>query len=312
MDIIKYMYNVNYQEYDESLCAIEKRALFKAELSDKVFTSSIKIDPSVSPYIKQRLDILLDEDSLEALIEGLKRLSVIGSETKVKYIKLKSGDKHAANRKQLINRIRTEVGVELEKVVYQNLYGVTNYANRWYFGQLNKNSGQWRDHNNRPHTYSNSLKINMAKVLINIAGNGDMSKKLIDPCCGAGTVLLEGCFAGYEMTGSDINEKMTKAAKNNLSHFGYEATLRCQAIESISSEYDAAIIDLPYGLYSQTTSELQKSIIANAKRIAKKIIIVSSEDISLMLSEIGLEVVDSCNYIKSINRKFTRYIWVCE
>ncbi|MBC3798624.1 SAM-dependent methyltransferase, partial [Acetobacterium tundrae] len=34
-----------------------------------------------------------------------------------------------------------------------------------------------------------------------MAGNGDTSKRLIDPCCGVGTVLLEGIWAGYDIIG---------------------------------------------------------------------------------------------------------------
>ncbi len=313
----KYLYNVNYQEYDESLCAIEKRALFDEALTGKIFISEKKVNPSISPYIKQRLEILIDVSSYDALVLELKNLPVIVKGREIKYIKLLSGDPYAANRKKLINELREEVELELEEISVEKQddedpFGLTFYENRWLFGKLRKNSALWKEHNNRPHTYSNSLKINMAKVLINIVGKGDVNKSLIDPCCGAGTVLLEGCFAGYKMTGSDINEKMTRAAKNNLSHFGYEAEIQCQSIESISDHYHAAIIDLPYGLYSQTSSELQKSIIENAKRIADKVLVISSENIEDMLSEVELNVIDSCEYIKSVNRKFTRYIWVCE
>lgn len=311
MQIKKYMYNVNYPEYDEPLCAIEKRALFNEPLKGKVFFSSTQVDPSTSPYIKQRLELMITSTSFEDLLLTLKNKPLIRSIKTLKYIKLVSGDPYAETRKLLINRVMELVENDSGEKINDEIYGMTCYNETWYFGKLVKNSGLWRNHNKRPHTYSNSLKNNMAKVLINIAGNGDLSKRIIDPCCGAGTVLLEGCFAGYEMIGSDINEKMTTSASRNINFFGYQASITHQGVEMILDHYDAAIIDLPYGLYSQTTPELQRGIIRNAKRISDKVVVISSEDISSMLAEEKLKIIDSCEYIKSINRKFTRYIWVC-
>lgn len=311
MNTQEYMYQVNYQEYEETLCAIEKRALFNEPLKSKVFFSATQVDPSTSPYIKQRLELMITSTSFEDLLFTLKNNPIMRSIKTLKYIKLMSGDPYAETRKTLINRLMEHVENDSSEKITDEIYGVTCYNETWYFGKLVKNSGLWRNHNKRPHTYSNSLKINMAKVLINIAGNGDLSKCIIDPCCGAGTVLLEGCFAGYQMTGSDINEKMTSSANENIEFFGYRASITHQNIDSILDHYDAAIVDLPYGLYSQTTPELQQTIIRNAKRISDKVIVISSENISSMLAKEGLKIIDSCEYIKSINRKFTRYIWVC-
>lgn len=48
-----------------------------------------------------------------------------------------------------------------------------------------------------PIPFSNSLDIRLARTLINIAGENDISKTIIDPCCGMGTVVLEGLALGY-------------------------------------------------------------------------------------------------------------------
>ncbi len=42
-------------------------------------------------------------------------------------------------------------------------------------------------------------------------------KTLLDPFCGTGVVLQEGAIMGYDCIGSDINERMVKYAKANLS-----------------------------------------------------------------------------------------------
>ncbi len=308
----KFIYNVNYAEYEQTLCAIEKRALFNSDLKEKVFFSDIEVDPSTSSYIKNRLSLLHHASKYEDLLMKIKQDETFESGFNIKYIKLVSGDPYAQKRNSLCKEI---IALRSETPDYKSkglVYGVTHFQDQWYFGVLMKNSRTWRVHDNRPYTYSNSLKMNMAKVLINLAGKGDLSKTIVDPCCGAGTVLLEGCFAGYAMTGADISWKTAKNARENLAHFGYDAPVYHRAIQNISAEFDCSVVDLPYGLYSQTTPEEQQDIIRNAKRISRRLVVISSEDISTMLRAEKLKVVDSCQYIKSINRRFTRYIYVCE
>jgi len=307
-----YLYHVNYQEFDEPLWALDSRMLFKNSFDAKIFESNKSIAPSMSAFIKSRLMIRYRETSFEALIQSLKENDDLNNSLQIKYLKLKSGDPHAQNRKALYKRI-VEVLKEADEMVETSAtYGLTYYEGQWLFGPLESNDGKWRDHSKRPHTYSNSLKGHLAKVLINAAGQGDLSKRLIDPLCGAGTVLLEACYLGYVIEGSDINEKMTRSALENLHHFAYEAQVKPRPIEAIDKHYDAAIIDLPYGLYSQTTAEKQKDIIKQAKRIADRVVIVSSEEIAQMINSVGLDIIDRCKVLKTKNKSFARYIWVCE
>lgn len=307
-----YLYNLNFYAYDEPLCAIELKYLFEMQLDEKVFFSSVKVEPSVSPFIKNRLEILFEGEDLQDLKSFTSCYTFEETDYDVKYIKLKSGDTNAEKRNSLCKSIAEGINHPRNIREPQGLYGVTQFKGTWYFGKLARNDYKWRAHNNRPYTYSNSLKIHLAKVLINIAGTGDTKKTIVDPCCGAGTVLLEGAYAGYQMTGSDISRKTSWNALRNLKHFGYDVPITHKAIEDIKEHYDSCIIDLPYGLYSQTSPEAQASIIRNAKRIAERVVIVSSEDISKMIEAEGLEVLDVCKLIKTINRDFTRYIWVCK
>lgn len=307
-----YLYNLNYPEYEDALCAIEARALFKTSPKEKVFFSDVAVDPSISPYIKNRLQIRHKTPTFDELLLQLEQDENTTTNSVIKYLKFVSGDPYAANRKalykELCGKFKAPVGDESPQMTY----GITFHEGFWYFGELLRNNGLWREHNKRPHTYSNSLKQNMAKVLINTAGQGDVSMSIIDPCCGAGTVLLEGCFAGYNMTGSDINEKMARSAARNLNHFGYTASVSRRAIQDIAGYYDASIVDLPYGLCSKTTRAAQCDIIKNAKRISARAVIVSSEDIADLISEASLEVIDACIVKKSVNKEFTRFIWVCK
>lgn len=145
---------------------------------------------------------------------------------------------------------------------------------------------------------------------------------MIDPCCGVGTVLIEGCFGGYDIEGRDIKEKVAKQAQINLSHFAYKTHVACGDIRDIGEQYDASIIDLPYGNFSHTDEVNQVEIIRNGMRIANRMVVVVPDGIHHLFEEENIEhlfvegmrfrVVDSCRTYKNKSRKFVRHIMVCE
>ena len=114
------------------------------------------------------------------------------------------------------------------------------------------------------------------------------------------------------MEGCDINEKICKNAQENLSHFNYTANVYHSDIKDISKRYDAAIIDLPYNLYSNATDNDILHIIESTAAITDRIVIISIADITNLISNTGFKISDYCTVSKSGKRKFTRKIWVCE
>jgi len=61
--------------------------------------------------------------------------------------------------------------------------------------------------------YSTSFRL--AKILVNLLGMPKNSK-MLDPFCGAGTFLIEGLCAGYDVIGVDLNEEMVDSARKNV------------------------------------------------------------------------------------------------
>lgn len=61
------------------------------------------------------------------------------------------------------------------------------------------------------------LPPKLAQIMLNLVPEFVGSPPVVlDPFCGAGTVLQEGYLMGYKMIGSDVSERMVKAAKENL------------------------------------------------------------------------------------------------
>ncbi len=307
-----YLYNVKHREYEDELCALEIKALFGFALKEKAFFSEKRVNPSISPYVKNRLEIIYRFPTLEDVVEQIEKDVVRAEDFFVKYVSLAKDDRYVKEGKKISKRVGYVITGFPSFTDPKVVFGVTFYRNMWYFGRLEENNPKWRDHNKKPYTYSSSIGMNVAKALINIGTRGDDRKTVVDPCCGVGTVLLEGRFAGYDICGWEINEAVARSARANLAHFHYHADVTTGDMEDIAEEYDVSIVDLPYGNFSHTTQENQKKIIHHAKRISKRVVLVSSVDITQELENASLKLLDYCCLNKRSNKRFVRYIWVCE
>jgi tRNA G10 N-methylase Trm11 len=312
MSLNRYIYNVNHQLLEKDLCALEMKALFDITLEGKVFISNILYDPTISPFLKNRLDIMHKATTFEGILDYIESEQLAAKDFKVKYVQLDLDDPHYKKRRDLCNQLVLKITGFPSFSDPKITFGITWYQGEWYFGKLEGYNPTWKDHISKPHSYSSSLGINLAKVLMNIAGEGDFSRKIIDPCCGVGTVLLEGLYAGYDIRGWEINEKIAEDARENLRYFKYEPLVTTGDICTITDHYDVSIIDLPYGNFSLTDVSERLNIIKNANRISDKMVVVSSDDIRDILIEEKLTLTDQCQISKSEKWKFTRYVWVCE
>jgi len=311
MGTSKYLYHINYQGYEDALCRLEMRSIFKLDVDGRTFVSNKKVNPSFSPFIKSSLEILIEAPSFENLLVQLEQKGIDSEGFKVIYMVYKEDDPFYSNRKELCKK----VGLVFKG--YPNfksptiIYGITMYEGQWIFGEVDLNNSLWRKHNDRPYTYSSSLGIHLAKSLVNIASEGDFNKTIIDPCCGVGTILLEAAFAGYNIVGRELALKVAKSAQKNLLHFDYNVPVTIGDINDITEKYDVAIVDLPYGIFTTIDATTQVDIIRNASRIASRIVLVSTGDLTEVIKENGLTLLDSCRIQKNEGNRFIRYVWVC-
>jgi len=294
------------------LCKLESKCIFNKQEEHKQLFSNVKIEPSRSAFIKRRLDVISFSTDYDILIDQIKRENIQTDGFKVEYLILE-GD--ITRNTERLAKLK-DVGFCINSYPdYHNptvTYGICTYENIWYFGVLIKNNFAWQNHKQKPYSYSNSIKQNIAKAIVNIAVDSKQEVKLLDACCGVGTIMLEACFAGYEIDGCDISWKICKNARANLSHFNYVGEVHCSDIKNITKLYDAAIIDLPYNLFSAATEDNILHIIKSTSVITDRIVIVSTAEITNAISRAGLRVVNYCIVSKRGKANFTRRIWVCE
>ena len=60
------------------------------------------------------------------------------------------------------------------------------------------------------------LPPKLAQILINLCGPIDKPATLLDPFCGTGVVLQEALLMGFQVCGTDIDERMVKFSEKNL------------------------------------------------------------------------------------------------
>lgn len=308
----KFIYTFSYNKQESDLCKLESRCIFKEEEKNKILFSNIKVDPSSSPFIKKRFDIVLYSEDYATLIKEIKKRNICAEGFKVEYLVFEGDNTEYAERLEKLRDIGYSIEGEPDYYNPTSTYALCYYEGIWHFGVLIKDLFDWYKHKQKPHSYSSSISVNIAKSLVNIAAMTNKESKLLDACCGVGTIMLEACFSGNNIEGCDINEKISNDARGNLAHFNYTAVIHHSDIKDISKRYAAAIIDLPYNLLSCVTDDDILHIIKSTAEITDRLVIVSMADISELIKAIGLKLIDYCSVGKSGKRKFARKIWVCE
>lgn len=307
-----HIYIFNYDFNEKDLCKLESKSIFGEEEYNKLLFSDLTINPSHSAFIKKRLDIISSSEDYDTLIKDIKAENIHIEGFKVEYSVLE-GD--TTEYKERLKKLR-DIGHSIEgEAQYTNptiTYGLCSYNGIWYFGEVIKNDFEWHNHKQKPHSFSNSLGMSIAKSLVNIATKANKETSVLDACCGVGTILLEGCFAGNNITGSDINAKICTYAQANLNHFNYTASIINSDIADINTSFDAAIIDLPYNLFTKVSDDSNLHIMASTAKITNRLVIVSTTDITDLIRQIGFNLLDNCSVTKKGKTNFSRRIWFCE
>ncbi|MDD8049684.1 MAG: methyltransferase [Thomasclavelia sp.] len=309
---MKYLYVFNYPEFEYDLCKLEFKSIFHEEMKSKYFLTNIKIDINISAYIKERIDIYYFNTNFKELLEDVIESNLDYEDFKIVHYK---NDTHHLDYKDSLNKAQSlsyGIGGSVNMNHPKVTLAYTNINGLWVFGKLHHGTDSWKKFENKPHSFSNSLNIKLARTLVNIAYEGNHNLKGIDPCCGMGTVVLEALALNYQMVGSDRSREISYKARLNLEHYNFDGLLITRSnIEDITSSYDVCIIDLPYNLYTKITPEQQLSIIKSSRKITKKLVLVTYEEMDEDIINSNYVIIDKVKVSKNQTETFSRYIYVC-
>lgn len=311
---MNYLYAFGFPPEEEAFCRLEQRMLFGKDCGSdwNYLISDVEVPVARSPFIRFRLDVLVEALSEEELVAFASTHSIAGQTFKVVSLNEKplgAQPKITLNeRRALEMAVGSVIDGEPELFTPQLELGVVKIEGKYYLGQMHTSESVWLKHIDRPVPYSTALSAKHARALVNITAPKLDGVRVIDPCCGVGTVVIEALSMGANMLGRDMNWFVAGGSRKNLAHFGYEGTIELGPIEEVTEHYDAAIIDMPYNLFTHSTDVNKQSIIRNARRIADRVVFVSSEDLHAEIVAAGFDVVDGCIVTK---QKFHRNVYVC-
>lgn len=313
MNATQYIYLYARHWDDEELCRLEMRAFFNKDTTTNVLISDFAISPSRSTFIKGRFNILFQANDWASLIAQAKQFHFEGETFKVTSLNHSQWNTtpkmELSNRRTLEREIGLEINGEPDLDHPENPFYFILIDEIWYFGTYIESKAVSLQHKNKPHSYSTALSTVLARTVANIAAPFPEGVKVIDPCCGIGNVLVEALSMDFDIVGSDINWLVVKHTRENIAYFDYECEVMTRPIADITEQYDVAIIDMPYNIFTSASPEQQYDILVEARRIAKKAVIVSIEKIDDVLDQVGFTITDRCEAKKST---FVRQIYVCE
>ena len=288
----QYFYLFNYPPEEYDLCALEFKYLFHEEYQ-QCFITNKDIDVNISVFMKGKIDIWAISSNFDDLKNPISHPDYQETLDKCKDISWFIAGS--------VNMSKPKHTIVLTKV-----------NDLWIIGYYHHGVPSWKKYDDKPNTFSNSLDIRLARTLINIAGENDQTKTMIDPCCGMGTVVLEGLALGYSIKGFDISRDISWKARCNLNHFGFDGMLITKDdINKHQGHYDIAIIDIPYNLYTPITYKEQCDIINSARKLCNKLVLVSYEQMDQEIKQAGFEIRNRILRKKTEFVKFGRYIYVC-
>ena len=179
-------------------------------------------------------------------------------------------------------------------------------AERFLLGRIEAEpDGAYRAHAGKPFRTSSSLPARLARAMVNLAAG---AQTLLDPCCGAGSILLEAASLGMRAVGFDWNRKMVGMSAANARHFGYAAEAGEADARALSFRADAVVTDLPYGKNLEADAENLRGIVRNAARLAPLAAIAAAGDLVPWMRAAGFREVRRYRVPKSAG--FSRYIHV--
>jgi tRNA G10 N-methylase Trm11 len=286
---------------------MEMRYIFGEKSNSNYHLTNQLVDVSRSAFIKGLVTILYSDKDIDTIEKKMIEDNLFYDNYKIHFSKF--DEVPYKTRLQSMRALGFTINGDFAIKDPDVEFVLTRINGVWIFGRLESNLNEWLQRRKKPFNYSHALDVKIAKAVLNIAINNDFNLRVIDPCCGIGTILIEGRVIGIDIKGYEINPLVKQQCNLNLKHFGFKPDVGKIDMLKTTEHFDVAILDLPYGQSSLITREEQIALIRKTKEISDKSVIITMDDMSDVFISIGLTIIDSCKIKKS--NAFSRYVTVC-
>lgn len=284
----RYIYLTAISDVDAKIINAECLALTgSAPDSHGLAISTTCSDVSRGAYVRSCAELLFEGGSISEICAKIRAANLYADDFRVSVVKLPRSLE--VNSLRIAHEVGAEIGgrphLDMPRVTFLT---VVTDEKIWFGKLLSESDGQWTAHNKRPHVTSSSLPTRLARAIVNlIASPGD---RLLDPCCGTGTIILEAAQMGMNAVGYDINVRMVGAARKNLKHYGLSAEVHLGDARLISGRYDAVVTDFPYGIGLARDTTVDREILGRIRQLAPRAAFVHTRDLSRELVDLGYRI----------------------
>lgn len=263
------------------------------------------VDVARSAYIAECVHVLTEADTLDEMLAATGRLGLRRERFRIRVHK--SGYEAPVSSNEIARTIADLIdgAPDLSRPVTE--FVVFGSPRRWLLGEsVSRGLNAWHGHEQRPFQYSSALPPRVARAMVNlVALPGD---RLIDPCCGVATVLVEAAEMGVEPFGWEINRPVAEHAAANLCHHTQQAWLTIGDGRDARGRWDGAVLDLPYGHAAVRVQSECLELVEHALKVAQLAAIVTVDDLRDFLEGLGAAVLGVAELPK--NNLVRRVHWV--
>lgn len=245
-------------------------------------------DVQRAAYVSECCHLLARAADLEGLLAAARKLNLKRERFRVRVRKLRGVDAPGSQGVERLVADTISGSPDLSRPVTHLV--VVARPEGWLLGErVSRADRGWTGHEQRPHQYSSSLPPRLARALVNLVARP--GERLLDPCCGVGTVLAEAAAIGIDACGWDDNARVVEHAAANLRHHGLSATLIAGDGRDARGRFHGAVVDLPYGRRSPRVAEVCAGLVARAVELCRHVAVVTIEDSEEVLKAAGARML---------------------
>ncbi len=290
----------------EKLAGLELRALTGGFAEGPLGWAQLGADITRAAFVMEGARLLAWGTSHEGMMEAAAKLTMCAERFRVNVRKF--GGKVGPPSQAIEKAVADVIAGRPDLLRPAREFIVIGTANLWLLGELvSRYDKSWSGHDQRPFQYSCALPARFARALVNLVVRpGD---RLLDPCCGVGTTLVEAASIGARAFGWELNRALVFHAQENLRHHRAEGALVCGDGRQAAGRFDGAVLDLPYGHSARKDEASCRELVAHAAQHARLIAVVSEQPMTEFLEDIGLQILGTARVPK---QRLVRHVhWAC-
>ena len=298
---LPFFYRLACPQGHEELAELELRALTGGAADDPIAWAHVGADITRAAFVAEGARLLAQGTSHEGMMAAAAKLGMCAERFRVSAHKFggKFGPPSQAIEKAIADII--EGRPDLSRPAREFI--VIACPDLWLLGELlSRYDKSWSGHDQRPCQYSSALPSRFARALVNLVVRpGD---RLLDPCCGVGTVLVEAATVGARAFGWDLNPALVFHAQENLRYHRMQAALICGDGRQATGRFDGAVLDLPYGHSSRKDDASCCELIEHAAQCTR----LMAASMTEFLEDLGLQLLGTARVPK---QRLVRHVhWV--